>query len=89
MKFQYVLAALAGLGLAESKNSPRDRAKALLKKMTWEEKIAQMGSIRRLLRLDPEVDEENFEKRYPLQHGTIGKFSGFDCGYDGLLTLLV
>ncbi|KAJ4316204.1 hypothetical protein N0V84_007986 [Fusarium piperis] len=84
MKFQYVLTALAGLGLAESKSSPRDRAKALLKKMTWEEKIAQMGSIRRLLKLGPEVDEENFEKRYQLQHGTIGFGPMFNWILDAL-----
>lgn len=45
-----------------------------MKKMTWEEKIAQMGSVRRLLKLGPEVDEENFNKIYELQHGTIGIF---------------
>lgn len=66
--------ALCHVGFAAS-SSPRERAKALLKKMTWEEKIAQMGSVRRLLKLGPEVDEENFHKIYELQHGTIGMLS--------------
>ncbi|KAF4471888.1 periplasmic beta-glucosidase [Fusarium albosuccineum] len=85
VKLQYAFAALAGLvGLAESKDSPRQRAKALLKKMTWEEKVAQMGSIRRLLKLGPEVDEENYESRYELQHGTIGFGPMFNWILDAL-----
>ncbi|KAJ3526188.1 hypothetical protein NM208_g11311 [Fusarium decemcellulare] len=85
VKLQYAVAALAGLaGLAESKDSPRQRARALLKKMTWEEKVAQMGSIRRLLKLGPEVDEENYESRYELQHGTIGFGPMFNWILDAL-----
>lgn len=74
VKLQHVVTTCVGLlGMVESKDSPRQRAKVLMKKMTWEEKIAQMGSIRRLLKLGPEVDEENYNSRYELQHGTIGK----------------
>lgn len=77
VKFHTAFAALAvwQTGFGEAKASPRHRAEALLKKMTWEEKVAQMGSIRRLLKLGPEVDEDNLESRYELQHGTIGELS--------------
>ncbi|CAJ0548363.1 Ff.00g019760.m01.CDS01 [Fusarium sp. VM40] len=85
VKLQHVVTTCVGLlGMAESKDSPRQRAKALLKKMTWEEKIAQMGSIRRLLKLGPEVDEENYDSRYELQHGTIGFGPMFNWILDAL-----
>lgn len=76
VKFSILTSALAvcHVGFAEAKDSPRQRAEALLGKMTWEEKIAQMGGIRRLLKLGPSIDQENFDKIYELQHGNIGKF---------------
>ncbi|KAF7559273.1 hypothetical protein G7046_g4872 [Stylonectria norvegica] len=75
VRLNLLTAALAfcpvGFGTS-AKNSPRQRAEALLEKMTWGEKIAQMGGIRRLLKLGPTIDEDNFNKIHELQHGTIG-----------------
>lgn len=78
VKLQLIAAALAlcqpGFAAsAKSKGSPKQRAKALLKKMTWEEKIAQMGGIRRLLTSGSIFNEANFESRYQYQHGNIGE----------------
>lgn len=77
VKFSVLTTALAlcNVGIAastKSKGSPKQRAKDLLAKMTWEEKIAQMGGIRRLLKSGPQLDEDNFNKIYQLQHGNIG-----------------
>jgi hypothetical protein len=76
VKFQLIAAALAAcqLGAASAaKSTPRQRAKALLKKLTYEEKIAQMGGIRRLLKSGGIVDEDNYNSRYQTQNGNIGK----------------
>lgn len=76
VNFQHVLAsalALSHHGLAAKSQSHRQRAEALLKKMTWEEKVGQMGGVRRLLKLGPVVDEENYEKIHRLQNGNMGE----------------
>ncbi|KAM5344808.1 hypothetical protein ACJ41O_010670 [Fusarium nematophilum] len=85
VNLQYIITALTGfMASVQAKPSPRQRAKALLGKMTWEEKVAQTGSIRRLLKLGPEVDEENYQSRYELQHGTIGFGPMFNWILDAL-----
>ena len=54
----------------------RKRAEALVDQMTWEEKVGQMGGIRRLLSLGPQIDEENYEYRQAeYQNGNIGRWS--------------
>lgn len=73
VKFQIVAAFLAACQLGEAKSTPRQRAKALLKKMTYQEKITQMGGIRRLLKSGGVVDEDNFDSRYATQNGNIGE----------------
>ncbi|OGM40738.1 periplasmic beta-glucosidase [Aspergillus bombycis] len=51
----------------------RQRAQSLLDQMDWEEKVGQMGGIRRLLSLAPKIDEENYDTRQEnYQNGNIG-----------------
>ncbi|KAE8365757.1 alkaline-phosphatase-like protein [Aspergillus caelatus] len=58
---------------AFGKGLHRKRAEALVDQMTWEEKVAQMGGIRRLLSLGPQIDEENYEcRQVEYQNGNIG-----------------
>ncbi|KAK7408602.1 hypothetical protein QQX98_009250 [Neonectria punicea] len=89
VKFQFLAAVLAfchigSVASAKGKGTPKQRAKALLKKMTWDEKIAQMGGVRRLLTLGPVFDEANFESRYKYQHGNIGFGPMFNWALDAL-----
>ncbi|KAK6814628.1 hypothetical protein RU639_009567 [Aspergillus parasiticus] len=67
--------ALAASGHSETSVGAlhRQRAEALLDQMTWDEKVGQMGGIRRLLNSGPEIDEENYEYRQAeYQNGNIG-----------------
>lgn len=57
--------------------SPRERAEQLLEQMTWEEKIGQMGGIRRLAaRTNNEItfNRTAFDEIHELQNGMIGLF---------------
>lgn len=53
--------------------SPKERAQALLKLMTWEEKVGQMGGIRRLLADKLVFNQTTFDAIHELQNGEIGK----------------
>ncbi|CAM1507895.1 Fc.00g047430.m01.CDS01 [Cosmosporella sp. VM-42] len=89
VNFSFIMTALAlchvgSTASAKSKGTPRQRAKVLLEKMTWEEKIAQMGGVRRLLKQGPTIDEDNFNKIYEFQHGNIGFGPMFNWALDAL-----
>jgi hypothetical protein len=53
--------------------SPRQRAEALAVVMTWEEKVGQMGGIRRLLAANVTFNQITFDTIHKYQNGQIGK----------------
>lgn len=57
----------------DSSLSPRVRAEQLLKLMTWEEKIGQMGGIRRLFSANVTFNQTSFDEIHKLQNGQIGE----------------
>lgn len=72
---------------------PAERAADLLARMTWEEKIGQLGGIRKSVsRVDglPSFNRSSFESIRETQNGNLGEFVGFvqlhDKGYESLLT---
>ncbi|KAI1454139.1 glycoside hydrolase superfamily [Annulohypoxylon moriforme] len=73
--------ALVSTTLLPSRDSPlyldpsksaEDRAQDLLKRMTWEEKIGQMGGNLKLASYGPIFNESSFEKVNKTQNGIIG-----------------
>ncbi|KAH9232087.1 glycoside hydrolase family 3 protein [Colletotrichum gloeosporioides 23] len=62
----------------DASRSPKERADDLLKLMTWEEKVGQLGGIRRLAeRVNGALsyNETSFEEIRKTQNGQIGRFS--------------
>ena len=77
-----VTAALSALALASlpqiqpwmnTSLSARQRAEALAAVMTWDEKIGQLGGIRRLLGANVTFDQNSFNQTSKYQNGNIGK----------------
>jgi beta-glucosidase len=56
---------------------PRKRAGDLLERMTWEEKIGQMGGVRRLLSAGLAFNRTSYDQVRALQNGILGEFSVF------------
>jgi hypothetical protein len=53
--------------------TPQLRARDLLSRMTWEEKVGQMGGIRRLLGANYTFNRTYYDTYSPLQNGILGK----------------
>ncbi|KAK3302826.1 alkaline-phosphatase-like protein [Chaetomium strumarium] len=64
-------AALSALALAATHCDARQRAKDLLKQMTWEEKIGQMGGVRRVLSSGTTVNPQ-YDTIRQMQNGQMG-----------------
>lgn len=60
-------------GQATIQDAAADRARGLLEQMTWQEKVGQMGGIRRLLGPDLAFNQTLFDEIHPTQNGNIGK----------------
>ncbi|ETI23267.1 hypothetical protein G647_05066 [Cladophialophora carrionii CBS 160.54] len=60
------------------------RADALLPQLSWEEKIAQMGGIRRLLGANATFNRTAWDALYPLQHGILSYGSQLNQAQDVL-----
>lgn len=58
-----------------SSYSALERAKDLLQRMTWEEKIGQMGGVRVLLGANLTFNETTYNSIHELQNGILGNFS--------------
>lgn len=54
--------------------SASDRAADLLSRMTWTEKIGQMGGVRRLLGLDLSFNQTSYDILAEYQNGILGRF---------------
>jgi len=63
---------------------PKQRAEALLKLMTWEEKVGQMGGARRLLAANATFNETTFNTITRTQNGEMGLGSSFNQPRDVL-----
>lgn len=58
----------------DTSRSALERAQSLLARMTWEEKIGQMGGVRRLFGPGASFNSTSFQQIYDdLQQGQIGK----------------
>ncbi|KAF2177749.1 glycoside hydrolase family 3 protein [Zopfia rhizophila CBS 207.26] len=53
-------------------SSAKERAEDLLKRMTWEEKIGQMGGVRRLLSAGLAFNRTSYDQVRALQNGILG-----------------
>lgn len=59
--------------------SALDRATDLLARMTWPEKIGQMGGVRRLLGSNLSFNQTSYDILSQYQNGILGKYSMADC----------
>lgn len=73
--YQRVVFAASTPSYQDPSLSPKQRAEDLLKLMTWEEKIGQMGGIRRLFAANVTFNQTSFDEIYKLQNGQIGESS--------------
>ncbi|KAI7970721.1 hypothetical protein EIK77_007901 [Talaromyces pinophilus] len=64
-----------GMTYKNSSYSALERAKDLLQRMTWEEKIGLMGGIRVLLGANLTFNETTYNSIHELQNGILGNFS--------------
>jgi beta-glucosidase len=64
-----------GMTYKNSSYSALERAKDLLRRMTWEEKIGQMGGVRVLLGANLTFNETTYNSIHELQNGILGNFS--------------
>jgi hypothetical protein len=56
----------------DAKASPKERAEDLLARMTWKEKVGQMGGVRRALSSDLVFNRTSYDEIHELQNGNLG-----------------
>ncbi len=56
-------------------HSPADRASDLLGRMTWEEKVGQLGGVRQILQAKLAFNQTLFDSIHTMQNGMIGMSS--------------